>query len=448
MSLPQPFLEQQMFMTSKKIFQNIKYVIIGTVLAVGLSYIAHAATFTAPTGIPPANNTATPLNVGTTDQIKQGGLSVATFIANANAELDGNTFFGGVLHADPTNSTATISFGGMDPKSVERKVALAITGGFGNTGSIASTPLSNTTMSTVCADANGDVILCAVSAVCSNIPAATTIPAGDTRNADGTCSVQPKRFLSIRTSATDVPVSYSNFTGHIVNGNVTYQQPLTQSMKRPMLPYLETIGLDNDFPNGWVIDTISGIQGTTLTNGNNRLLTVDEKGSYDIKISAQGQIGIKGKFNGDNNIIAASFYMVVNKGQSTEQWIPLSNIFTGKATINPSESTTNVGKRPYNEPYPISNQQIINVVSENGAPGSNGDDQDQGKIFAYAPYNFSFEKALQLNPGDTIDLYTFSYGGSYDTGLFGNINAIGSGPNNFTWYMDTTDSTFDITETP
>ncbi|MDB5188782.1 MAG: hypothetical protein JWM92_380, partial [Candidatus Nomurabacteria bacterium] len=315
-----------MHMNKKQLFHNSLLVLVGIICAVGLSYV-HAATYSDPSGTPPAGNTEIPLSTGINDKIKTGGLSVNAFIANANAELDQATYFGGVLHADPANTNATIAFGGTDAANIVRKVALAITGGFSNTGTLASTPLSNTTTSAVCADQNGNVILCSVIDMCSNISGTqTTVPAGDVANSDGTCSVAPKRYYSQLSSNK----SAQYFGGGVINSHLVYQTSHGSGM-----PWIATLGMDNDTPYGWVVDSIKTINSTSFTPNQGTIMNVTENGSYELKIASSGKVGIKGKFSADNNFIAADFYLKIHHASDgSDQWVRLAN------TSNPANSLT------------------------------------------------------------------------------------------------------------
>ena len=442
-------------MNIKKLFQNIKFIVLGSVIAIALSYVANAATFAVPSGAAPANNTSLPLNVSTADQVKQGGLAVTTFLANANAELDGNTYFGGVIHTDPTSTNATINFGGTDPKGIIRKVALAITGGFSNTGSITSTPLANTKMTTVCSDANGKVILCSAVNICSNIPNSTTLPAGYSTNPDGTCSLTPKRFYSIITSGDKSMEAFTN--GLVVKSHMVYHTPGQKNGGA----FVAALGLSNDNPFGWAIDDINTVHGTDLNAGSTRLLDVTENGNYDFKISSKGQIGIKGKFAADMNFIGVDFYMKVHHAaDGTDQWIHLDN--------NVQKGTSDW----YHEPYPVPGKTSIDY----GAFVDGGSNQvnpffgvnfgGNGNKYVYVPYDFSFHQSVPLNTQDTVDVEALIYGYS-TTGtvsgytdnivdqLAGTVWSFVSGsfhnsPNNFTYSISSPyhGTIFDVTETP
>lgn len=410
-------------MNKKQLFYNLLYVISGIIFAVGLSYV-HAATFTNGAN-PPANNTATPLNVGINDQIKTGGLAVDSFVANANAELDGSTYFGGALEPDPGNANAMINFGGTDPAGVVRAVNMAITGGFSNTGSITSSLLANNSMSPVCADANGDVILCNATTVCSNIPGATTVPAGDVRNANGTCSIATLRFYSVLSQNKSV----QNFGGGVVNSNLPASSTAT-------LPPVATLGLDDDDPYGWRVDDIAGIQGTGLTSTDTRLLTVPANaqpgGSYNITLNLQGQLGIQGKFPSDNNYIFANFYLKINS-----QIIPMAS--AGNLVLyNPSGSIASSNQA---STYQFAGSFLSNPSGSAVTVGGNGD------TYKYTPYTVNFNKVVTLNPGDTVDVYVDMYGASTRTSGF--TTAFVGDWNNFYYSMEMNQgSSFNIVETP
>lgn len=72
---------------TEHILQPIKTIILTVILAVGIS-LAHAA-WTGPTQSPPEGNTPPPVNVGTTDQVKDAGLGVDVLAVYGNASVDG-----------------------------------------------------------------------------------------------------------------------------------------------------------------------------------------------------------------------------------------------------------------------------------------------------------------------------------------------------------------------
>ena len=60
--------------TKKQIISAIKITVLSAILIVGLNY-ANAA-WSGPTATAPDGNTPTPINIGTTSQIKNGGLGL------------------------------------------------------------------------------------------------------------------------------------------------------------------------------------------------------------------------------------------------------------------------------------------------------------------------------------------------------------------------------------
>ncbi len=65
----------------QQVINGLKVIVIGLVLSAGISY---AGNWVAPAGPPPGNNAQGPINVGTTDQVKDGGLAVNHFLAFDN----------------------------------------------------------------------------------------------------------------------------------------------------------------------------------------------------------------------------------------------------------------------------------------------------------------------------------------------------------------------------
>lgn len=165
----------------KTLLTNLTYIAFGLVLATLASY-AHASwgtlgnSYTAPTGSFPTNNTLFPITVGTSDQIKEGGLSLGgPFIAAANAQIDGSAIFHGALRGGSPIDTAsfqTVSFGASGAAT-----HVAITGGMANTKyKIYNVPLANASDGAVCANETGTLVLCDVDSTAPFIPKDPTSP--------------------------------------------------------------------------------------------------------------------------------------------------------------------------------------------------------------------------------------------------------------------------------
>ena len=84
------------------------------IFALGVNYLF--AAWTGPTQTPPAGNTSTPVHVGTTDQVKNGGLSVDALSVFGGGYFQGNLDIdGGIEIGDTVNETAgTIRWTGAD----------------------------------------------------------------------------------------------------------------------------------------------------------------------------------------------------------------------------------------------------------------------------------------------------------------------------------------------
>ena len=79
----------------QKIIQNIKSIILALILVVGVSFVSAIGTWSGPTAPAPGNNTDTPLNTGSSNQIKAGNLLIiATGLANGLIVENGNVGIG------------------------------------------------------------------------------------------------------------------------------------------------------------------------------------------------------------------------------------------------------------------------------------------------------------------------------------------------------------------
>ncbi|MFA6524197.1 MAG: hypothetical protein WC264_02395 [Candidatus Paceibacterota bacterium] len=76
-------------MKKNELLQSVKVIILGLVLSVGIAFVFSAGIGTG--SVPPSNNVPGPINTGTLDQIKNGGLSVNAFL------VAGDSFFNGLV---------------------------------------------------------------------------------------------------------------------------------------------------------------------------------------------------------------------------------------------------------------------------------------------------------------------------------------------------------------
>jgi len=395
-------------MKKTTLLKNLAYIAIGIVFAIGASYL-YAATsgYSDPSGAPPANNPATPLNVGTADQIKMdtvcatgscAGLSLGgAFFANQNAALDQQTFINGLMLGGTPGTDGTLAFGGKDPASpLPRGTSLQISGGIDTSLAMQSDTLKNTAGNTgLCANAAGQVVLCNID-ICSNIAGTQlAVPAGDTANADGTCSPATKEFFAALQSLKD----YTKFGGGVVNdGYLTMHDPNVNNqgygypkdgVDTLYLPYIDGIGLDNDQPAGWIINQIPGVQGNQLAEGQPALLDVVEAGSYNFNLQYNGQFSAAGKDANNDQFFGLDFYFQIHHhATDSDTYVPLDTAM-------------------FHENYPVigDNLTLDYLASDSGA------------TYTYFPYSFTFNNTYTLQPGDQVFLHAFIYGVSGKTGF-------------------------------
>lgn len=412
----------------KTLLTNLKYIAFGVVMAVGISY-AYAAwgtpsgTYTDPTGAPTSNNADTPLNVGPLDQIKSGGSCIAgncgglslggSFIASQNAEFDGQVFLHGIVGADSNGvfpASSTVQFGGLDSKGYMHSTNITMSGGLAAATLKSAALVNSAGTSALCADASGNVVFCTITDMCSNIAGAqTTVPVGDQQNSDGSCTAIPKHFLAV------IPYqkyTNPNFVGNVINGQM--QDHVPQAPGVTQIPLVDQIGFYNgNQGSNWIYNQIPGMLPTDFNPNGTQLLAVGQAGSYTFKISSDGNVGIQGKFAGDiYNAIGVDFYMKINS-----QWIRMDN----------ASSTMN------HEAYPVPGKNIADFGSSSAQSAvTNGN----GTTWKYIPYSLRFNQTFTLSPGDTVDVYAFIYGSSYRP----------SSNNNFSYSIDASNTTYDITE--
>ncbi|MEO5646359.1 MAG: hypothetical protein ABIO57_01145 [Candidatus Paceibacterota bacterium] len=136
------------------LLHNLTYVTFGLIVALGLNMVS-AASWIGPNASSPSGNIAIPLHTGPA-QIKDGGLSVDTFLASQNAQFGQQVFFKGMVRGGtPTDSSSTVQFG-----TGSNATNITATGNVSAVSSISSSSVANTSSSPLCATTNGTIILC------------------------------------------------------------------------------------------------------------------------------------------------------------------------------------------------------------------------------------------------------------------------------------------------
>lgn len=159
-----------------EIKKNLIVVFFGGALVYALSFAS--AAFTEPTGGAPTNNIDSPVTVLSPGQVKNGGLSVGTFLANGTAEFQQKTFFPGSLKGqNPLGGDDVLRVGGLDyATSVTKYVDATATGNVHTEQTLGSAELVTQKKSRLCADDEGHVVFCPQLAV----PTPTLVNAGVT----------------------------------------------------------------------------------------------------------------------------------------------------------------------------------------------------------------------------------------------------------------------------
>jgi hypothetical protein len=147
----------------KTILKNLKFIIIGLVVASSFTALA-AGTWNDPTANAPANNVAVPIHTGP-DQVKTtatcvsgncGGLSVGPFAVFSNAEFDQQVFFNGMIRGGSATTTdSQVNFG-----DTSHEVNGTVAGNVSAVGALQSKSVANASSSPLCAGTDGTIVVC------------------------------------------------------------------------------------------------------------------------------------------------------------------------------------------------------------------------------------------------------------------------------------------------
>lgn len=223
---------------------NLLLMILAIVFVIGGSYVLASPWTARPS--PDGNssqNTPFPLTVGSTSQSKSGDLTLDRLVVGSSASLGGSVFIQGFAKGGKAGETvpSRISFGDA------AAVTTSISGGLRAKGNIKVNDLSNATNSKVCADANGNLVLCTAGTVdlCSNEPGdQTTLPAGWWRNEDGTCGHPQDVCTNLPGPEGDVPPNYIQRPDGTCYTTKTITAFLT-------IPEICNASFPNEFDVGW-----------------------------------------------------------------------------------------------------------------------------------------------------------------------------------------------------
>ncbi len=417
-------------MKKTTLLDNLKFIAFGLVVAAGLSLVH--ADFPAPTTTPPGANIDVPLHTGPS-QVKDGGLSVGSFIANDNAQFKQQTFLNGtVFGGSPANAqtSSTVAIGDVN------RASISVNGDLSAIGGIKNDSVANANSSALCADTGGTIILCGSKNVITPLPPTTKHFLSVTSR---TISTTPPSISGAQTFHNTAKYYSANQIGCIssqeidgfcapeywaafLNSNPdncppTRQFPYCQ-------PFVGIIGIDNDKPSGWQVNTLPGIQATAFDSDHTQLLKAVDSATYHVKISSNGRFVVNG-YTG----FEADFYLKVHHAATnTDEWIRLDTMPLVDPLAAPWAS-------PNHEDYPIAGRFV----------GSYSNANSNNVLF-----NFSFDQNIALQAGDTLDPVALIYAsaGGTDplwTGFYGRA---GTANYSVSYSMQTNvgGTTFDITE--
>lgn len=325
----------------KDIIKNIKLIVFGGILAIGVSYVFADTWVSMPSSFSSTNNIASPINVGNTDQVKTGDLSVYGFVANQAASFKGSVFFPGIIRGGNATDNGNIAFGDTT-HTVNASVSGTLkTGTLATTGgSVTVTSLANDDLRLVCADTTGTLVFCKAppaTDLCTNISGTqSTIPTGYWRNEDGTCDKPVDVCANIPGMQPTVPTdSVTGQAYNVSNGNC--YDPISVSTTVNM-----GTGCTADFPDhGGFFDTLY-----YYTVGQLPLWDVDQHG----KENSPGTYGIKLTFSRPlPEPIKISFKVCTSQPTSVENWLGTSTYFDSYVTCE-QNSKEFAGRKDENAP--------------------------------------------------------------------------------------------------
>ncbi len=146
--------------------KQLSQLLIASAALVLLAGIAHA--YTPPKSAPGAGNTDAPITTASTNQVKSGGLSVGTFVAQKDADFEQMTFLNGMVLGGSSSDTTDkpVTFG-----SSASKVNVLFTGRLEVKGVYQSDSLkTGGGKKPICANADGVLYICDNSSYYPNPP--------------------------------------------------------------------------------------------------------------------------------------------------------------------------------------------------------------------------------------------------------------------------------------
>lgn len=360
-----------------------------------LSLATVVGAYTPPAGAFPSNNTDVPLNVTNVMQDKSGGLSVGALHVRGLAYFADQTFVPGRIRGGNVGDVAgTVAFGGL-----LNNVNALINGTVNITGTAQSDSLAFSSQSSVpdlapvCANQYGTFF------ICSNASSTPPIAPGVKKfySVNGGKYSQPASVITPRSPQNGeegVPATNSRY--HFYNIRFSTTNPIQDDVGTSLkLPLAINSAAQDSAPNDNTIYE-SFIAGNYHTVSPQKVLTITQSGSYNIKFSAKGYIDF-GFYSDERLWRFLNFYAKVG-----DQIYPLKPKYDQNPDIHPQIA------QKWEHP-----RDGIERGTYTGTAGFDGVQYMLVNRFMYGTYevqpylsyNLEFNKTVTLSPGDEIAVY-------------------------------------------
>ncbi len=399
------------------------------------------AAYNAPTSSAPNNNTDAPIDITSTAQVKNGGLSVGVFQAGnagGGALLNQQSMFHGMIRGGtPTDVNSSISFG-----TVANAVNVAVNGLMTATGTVQSDSLKTPTgQQRVCGSSDGTFYLCGGVSAGNNdkylfSSGGETVQSVDNLG-DGHCNAGYTIFrLETGTAHANEITGFTD--PHLFVRDVW---PNLLGMNQPDAMAAYTPDAAGDTTAGVLDVVVRPNADITQYNADTLALTAPTTGTYDFKYKSSGSLQMlldNGKKASDNHTMGVvTFYLSVKRVNGTQENYPMAPL---SAACAPAYTKIVPGFGPAN--FFLSNYGTEDAGTLCGQVQSFSTIGNSA-YHADSDYNIDFSKTLTLQQGDRVYLYGLSSGLAYLNG--GGLNIGNDSCKPFKFTVDSKITIFDVT---